>query len=99
MKMTEDKLREILRETNPGLTNQELDELVNALIGTYPKDPERTYGEYIEVPKRLVQESLEAVDKLRSTYENIAPQEVEDILLINELKTLRYHLSEILQKY
>ena len=93
-RMTRVKLWDVLSETNPGLTDTELGELVEALVEYIPSDPN-----YIGVPKRLVESSLEAVDKLKSTIESITPQDVNDVILINELGTLRYHLSEILQKY
>lgn len=86
-------IEDTLRRVNPGLTEQEINELVEALDDIYPED---TFPDNTE---ELLEESLKAVDKLIKTYESIEPQDVDDVISINEWKGLRYKISEAIRNY
>ena len=92
--ITKSEIKSTLEQTNPGLTNQELNELSDAIYSL----TEENCSDGIALPTDMVESCLEAVTKLKSTFENIQPQGIEDVVLVNELKQLEWKLKEELRK-
>jgi uncharacterized protein YdeI (YjbR/CyaY-like superfamily) len=94
--MTKPDLEILLEETNPGLTKQEIDELSEAIWLAYGDDLDDI--DSVGVPRDQLQDALNAVNKLKTTFERVEPQSTEDIILVNEMGVLSYRLSELLIK-
>ena len=92
--ISENEIKSVLQETNPGLTNQELEELGTAMHSLVDDN----CPDGVTLPSDMVEECLSAVRKLKDIYDNkLASPEIEDVVLVNELKQLEWKLKEELR--
>ena len=91
--LSKNSIQIVLEETNPGLTVQELEELTNALYAAIQDDGKTS------VDIDLLERSHQATQKLKQVYSNIEPQTTDDVILVNDLNTLEFQLSEAINNF
>ena len=91
--ITESEIENVLRETNPGLTKQELSELGSAMYSLVAEN----CPSGITLPSGMIEECLNAVQELRMFYDSVENPNVEEVVKHNEFKNLEWKLQEELR--